>query len=161
MADASSTLREGVLSRLGVTDTELDDDALLAALGEALDERAEPTTPTEPVLDDDKVIVSRDVIEELKIAAKAGVEARSQQIREERDKAISAAVRAGKFTPARAPLWASRWDKDPEGAKADLAELPEGLVPVQAAGMAGGDTASDEDAAYRGLFGDDRQEANV
>ncbi|GAA3781241.1 head maturation protease, ClpP-related [Micromonospora maritima] len=81
-----------------------------------------------------KVLVSQNVLEELRIAAQAGQEARAQQLREQRDNTIRAAVAEGKISPARREHWVQAWDKDPEGTKADLDSLPANRVPVNALG---------------------------
>lgn len=145
----SDTIIKGLRERLGVKpDVELDEAGLLAALDESLAEKADPPAATPPAeltpeaiaaaaAKDGKVLVSADVLEELKISAKAGAEARAVQLRDERDGAIAAAIRAGKIAPARKDHWTTKWDADPEGAKADLDSIEAGLLPVAASGYGG------------------------
>jgi hypothetical protein len=75
----------------------------------------------------------RSVLEELRIAARAGQEARAIQLRQDRDDTISAAISGG-FTsvPRAASTGPRQWDADPEGAQAALATLTGGepLFPV-------------------------------
>lgn len=56
--------------------------------------------------------------------------------RSERDKTISDAVQAGKFSKSRADHWRKLWDADPEGAKATIASLAPDVIPVTERGSA-------------------------
>jgi uncharacterized protein DUF6582/Mu-like prophage I protein len=60
----------------------------------------------------------------------------------DRDEAIAAAVKAGKFPPSRREHYERYWDADPVGAKEVIASLATGLVPVAASGY---DTDRDRD----------------
>lgn len=158
VADApSTTLREALLTRLGVKDTEIDDDGLLAALTEALDERAadppEPVVPAVPVLPEGVTVIDTAALQELQVAAAAGQQARRIQITEERDSTIRAAVRDGRIPVARVEHWTKQWDADPEGASKTLASLAAGTIPVVAAGVAGdsGEGMNPDEAAFKGL----------
>lgn len=166
-SDMTDALTGGLKTRLGLApDAELGEDELLAALDEALAERAEPVAAS--TKNDDKsevpegqMMVSKNVWEEMQISAKAGAEARARQLREDRDNAISAAVRAGKIAPARREHWASAWDKDPEGTAKDLSELPENRLPVSASGYSGGgEDANGESVTYDSLFPDEKKKEN-
>jgi len=157
----SDTLLQGLRERLGVAaETELDEDGALAALDEALAERATvPAAASIPPIPAGKVLVSQDVLDELKISAKAGAEARAQQLAEARDSVIAAAVKDGKIAPARREFWAKKWDTDPTGAKADLDSIEKGLIPVTATGYAGGAEGDGDEVLYKSLFGDQKVEA--
>ncbi|MEU9888004.1 head maturation protease, ClpP-related [Sphaerisporangium sp. NPDC051011] len=153
--DDMSTLSEGLRQRLGIEDAELDEEALLAALDEALAERADNggTDTGEPVaaaLPPGAVAVDEAMLNELREQAAQGVAARTQQIREARDHALNDAIRAGKFPPARRDHWAALWDADPEGTRQTLASLAEGLVPLEDIGEPGGEptTGGAEADAY-------------
>lgn len=168
VADAPSTtpLREALLSRLGVTDADLDDDALIAALEEALTERADPpptpAPPAVPELPPGVSVIDTAALEELQVAAQAGQQARVRQLTDDRDEAISAAVRDGRIPVARREHWQSAWDKDPEGAQASLASLAPGLIPVKAAGVGGNEITSQDDADLAALgFANAVEGANV
>lgn len=52
----------------------------------------------------------------------------------DRDEAITAAVKAGKFPPSRREHYERYWDADPVGAKEVIASLAADLVPVHASG---------------------------
>jgi hypothetical protein len=71
--------------------------------------------------------------------------------REERDTVIAAAVKDGKFAPARAEHWARLWDADAEGTRQVIAGLQKNVIPVEALGHADLD-GEDLDAEYAGLF---------
>lgn len=60
----------------------------------------------------------------------------------DRDEAITAAVKAGKFPPARRAHYEKSWDADPVGTKELIASLAAGLVPVTASGY---DTDADRE----------------
>lgn len=148
-----TTLRQ----RVGVA-ADADEDTILAALEEALAERADPPEQTQPagtadilirpVLDPASVppgmtLVEADVLTGLQAAARRGEEARAQQEREERDRTITSAVRDGKITPARRNHWQAAWDSDPDGTRATLESLPKNLLPVAELGHDGESVAAD------------------
>lgn len=137
---------QALLTRLG-----LPEDADTAAINAKLDEHdallEQATKPAEKPADpapaaaipEGKVLVSQNVLDELKDMAQAGVQARAKQLADERDEAIEAAVKAGKISAARKDHWSAAWDKDPEGTQADLASLPARFPVGQAKGFAGDD----------------------
>lgn len=159
--DSMSTLSEGLRERLGITDAELDDDALLAALDDQLAAVTEPTeptieTPAEPVaakLPEGTVAIDEATLAELREQAAEGVAARAQQRVEARDRALDDAVNAGKFPPARREHWARLYDLDPEGTRQTLASLADGVIPLQDVGEPGGEPDnSASDAEFDHLF---------
>lgn len=144
--DQMTTLR----NRLGVAE-DADETTILAALDEALDERADtdPAPAASLTQVEGTTLVDTATYEQLRDDAAAGRAARDQQAAESRDRAISAAVTDGRIPPARADHWRKQWDADPAGASATLANLEPGTVPVDEAGHdAGGDSdpANDIDA---------------
>ncbi|MEV0584099.1 head maturation protease, ClpP-related [Nonomuraea sp. NPDC050310] len=157
--DIVSTLNEGLRERLGIaSDAELDDDALLAALNEALAERAEPPAP-EPVpapvqesvaarLPEGTVLIEQAVLDDLRGKAALGALAHERQVNEDRDRALDEAIKAGKFPPARREHYARMWDVDPEGARQVLASLAEGTVPLADLGEPGGEPDQSGDNAF-------------
>jgi ATP-dependent Clp endopeptidase proteolytic subunit ClpP len=161
--DTMSTLTEGLRERLGIADdAELDDDALLDAVDQALAERAEPSTPEpasalEPVaarVPDGMALIDEATLSELRASAAEGVAARTQQRTEARDQALTDAIRVGKFPPARRDHYAKAWDADPDGTRQLLDSLAEGLVPLADVGQPGGEPtdASAVDADFDRLF---------
>jgi hypothetical protein len=88
------------------------------------------------------VLVDAAALAQLQANATLGVQAYARQQASDRDVFLMAAVNAGKFPPARLKHWTEAWDKDPEGIKAAIDSMPEGLIPVVARGSAGGTEAS-------------------
>jgi ATP-dependent protease ClpP protease subunit len=159
--DSMSTLSEGLRERLGITDAELDDDALLAALDDQLAAVTEPSTeptietPAEPVaarLPEGTVAIDEATLAELREQAAEGVAARAQQRVEARDRALDDAVKAGKFPPARREHWARLYDLDPEGTRQTLASLADGVVPLQDVGEPGGEPTDADESEFDSLF---------
>jgi hypothetical protein len=113
---------------------------------------AEPQ-PVEPVsaaaLPPGTVAIDETTLAELRASAQQGAEARAQQRREDRDRTLDNAIRAGKFPPARREHWAAYWDRDEEGARAAINDLAEGLVPVDDAGAPGGEPTESFDDVDR------------
>jgi len=139
-------------TRLGLTDADADGDTILAALDEVLAEHTENATPTLP---EGTVPVDVVQLEELRVAARAGLEAREQQHREERERTVAAAVADGRIPPARRDHWLNQLEVD-QGAAAVLTSLEPGLVPVgEPRGYTGGPEFTADDAAYASLFGKD------
>jgi len=83
------------------------------------------------------VTVTEAAFKELKAAAEDGRAARAQQLQEERNRILDEAVNAGKFPPAQRKDWEKYWDHKPELARAAIADLAPGLVPVEDAGQPG------------------------
>lgn len=148
----SDTLISGLRARLGVS-AELDEPGLLAALDEALQERAEDTDGG-PDIPQGTVLVDQATLDQLRASAALGVEARDQQIREHREQVVNAAVTDGRIPPARTQAWLDMLAVDP-GAEQTLASLQKGTVPLAAVGHSGGVEQSEEDRFYTEMFGDD------
>lgn len=148
----TDTLIAGLRERFGFPE-DADESAILAAVDEARDPDVTPEaiaakhgltaeqvsaaltaakTPTSP----NTVEINKDQLDELRIAAAAGAEARAHQLRTERDQTISAAIAAGKVAPVRRDHWTKSWDADPEGTKASLDGL-DAIFPVAASGTPG------------------------
>jgi ATP-dependent protease ClpP protease subunit len=159
-ADGNHNTRGGTMSfnddvrtRLGVTE-DADEATILAALDEALAENAdpEPETNSAPEVPEGMTLIETEVLDGLRDGARQGIEARQQQLTEERDRAIEAAISSGRTTPARREHWQAAWDADPEGARAQLEALAPGLVPVTEVGEATNTEESAEDAIYARLY---------
>jgi hypothetical protein len=158
-ADAmSDTLIQGLRERFGLAD-DADEAAVLAKAEELLDTATTPDDPpaaVEPdaaavsaaLAKDDKVAVSKTFLDEIKAQAAEGVKARQRQLGEDRDEAINSAVKAGKISRARAEHWSGYWDKDPEGAKAELDQLEARFPVTPTQGYSGDDGATGADAAF-------------
>lgn len=129
-------------TKLGLPE-DADEATILAALDEALEERAEPapqastTQATMPELPEGLTIIETDVLANLQKGAEDGRTAREQQVNAHRDGLITAAIKAGKISPARKAHWVKQFEADAEGAEQMLAQLAPGLIPVSELGRAG------------------------
>jgi hypothetical protein len=82
------------------------------------------------------VTVDRDTFAKMQSDAALGRQAYERQQTSDRDSYLVAAVKKGKFAPARVEHWRKAWDADPEGTKATIDSLAEGLIPVGQLGAA-------------------------
>ncbi|WP_221585564.1 head maturation protease, ClpP-related [Microbacterium sp. G2-8] len=136
--DQLNTMR----ASLGLTD-DADETAILSAVA------ARPT----PQLPDGVVTIDASALDDLRTQAQAGVEARKQQKREERDRYIDNAISRGKFAAARRDNFVKLYDADPEGTRAVIDELAENTIPVDEAGFdADGETVAAADDAAVAAF---------
>lgn len=123
-------------AKLGLSE-DADEATIAAALDEALEERADaPPTSNTASVPEGMQLVETAVLEGMRSDAAAGRSARDELDNQARDREINAAISSGKTTPARRAHWEAAWKADPEGAKAQLAALAPGLVPVEEAGHA-------------------------
>jgi hypothetical protein len=108
---------------------------------------SQPGTGTEPATaaaTNNVITLDRAAYDQLKQGAAAGAAARQQQLTQERAAFLDAAVRAGKFPPARREHWEKLYIADPDGTKATIASLADGLVPVTELGNGGSGPAEAE-----------------
>ena len=146
----SDALKAGLRDRLGITDADLSEDGLLAALDEALQEQADETAPTAQV-PEGTVLVDAAQFEALQAQAAEGAQARAEQVADRRNKIVDAAVADGRVAPANRQAWRDNLDRDEDGTAALLATLsPAREVPVGEIGT--GVAPEGEDAAYNKLF---------
>lgn len=102
---------------------------------------------------DGTVVFDKQAAEQLQADAKAGREARDEQISSDRDRAVAAAVEDGRIPPARREHWRKALDADPEGAAATLNGLDKGLIPVtQRGSAASADDSSTDHSEGTGWF---------
>ena len=159
------TLQEGLAQLLGVP-ADADEDTILAAAREALDERADdtPDTPAEPSVEQltevaarhNLTVIDADQHAALLAAAQAGAEARAQQVREADERLVDAAIADGKFPVARREHHLSALAADREGHAAVIAALAPGLVPLTEKGHGvSAEITNENDAVYASLFGKD------
>ena len=135
---------DSLRSQLGVTNAEADETQILAALDEALTERAEPEAG--PNLPDGVVVLDADAYASLQQAAADGAAARAQQIADRRDSIVNAAIADGRISPANRQTWRDRLDENESGTTSLLATLTaHTAVPVNEIGYTGDDT---DDALY-------------
>lgn len=156
-----ATLNEGLAERLGIN-ADADDETILSALDEALNEQ---TTEPAPVVQEPTpeqvaasvarsggLIVDAAALAELQARAARGDEARTRQEAAERSAAVENAIHSGRIAPAQRETWLNRLETDPSEA-----ERLNNLAPVypvgQEIGHAGAPLADNDDAIYEALFG--------
>lgn len=155
----TDTLKADILQRLGVTDANADDATILAALDEALEERADETAPTASI-PEGTVLLDAGRFAELEAQAAAGAQARAQQDAERRDRLVATALTEGRISAATRAVWRERLDVDEEGTSALLATLPKsGAVPTEEIGYTGGEDESTEDSLYASLYPSTKKES--
>ncbi|MFI8593738.1 head maturation protease, ClpP-related [Microbacterium sp. NPDC078428] len=148
-AVAYSDLTAGLRERLGVTDAEASDETLLAALDQALEEQADPTTPSaSAALPEGAIVVDKAAHEQLVADAAAGRRAMDAIDAQRRDDIVAAALADGRIASSSRDSWRAQLDKDEDGITAILAGMPKNTaVPVAEVGHS--DTlTSTEDALY-------------
>ena len=132
----SDTIKDGLRDRLGITDAEMADEALLAALDGRLTQKStQPPAGT--------MLIEEGVYNQLSADAAAGREAREQQITERRDGSIATAMREGRITAHSAKTFRNELETNEEGTVAILSTLPKNAVPVTELGSASGGDADD------------------
>jgi ATP-dependent protease ClpP protease subunit len=153
LVDFTDEQAAAMRQQLGLPE-DADQATIVAAMTEALEERADapdapdspaPAAPVTAQLPDGVVAIEASVLEDLRSGAAAGLEARTRQATEDRDRAITAAVSSGRIPPARREAWQALWDQDPAGTAATLEALEPGLIPVSELGT--GITPDDEGGA--------------
>ncbi len=150
----SEAIINGLRERLGIkADAEVTEDSLMAALDEALDERAEaPEEKTPKAEAEGTVVLDEGTYAALKSDAAAGREARNEQVKAQREATVSAAIESGRIAPARRDHWVAQLEADP-GAAEVLNSLQPGTIPLDPKGYTGGvDESSDEDTLYSKLY---------
>lgn len=127
-------LTAGLRERLGMADADTTDEAILAALDEALAEQADERPAG--MLPEGAVVVDAAALAELQAAAQAGIDAREEQHRARRDGVIAAALADGRIAPAARDAWRAQLDKDEDGTNALLDSMPKNVVPLAEIGHA-------------------------
>jgi ATP-dependent protease ClpP protease subunit len=138
---------------LGLAET-ADEATIVAALSEALGERAESPAASIAQVPEGMTLIETDVLNDLRTGAQAGREAQATLAREARERIITAAVSEGRITPARREHFAALYDADPEGTRDLLAALEPGLVVnTTESGHAGEAEITETDALYAEHWG--------
>ena len=156
------TLQEGLAELFGVS-TDADDETILTAAKDALEERTaavEPSAPAEPTIEQAAAIaaksgltlVNSETLAALQDQARAGAEARALQVRESFERIVDSAVTDGRIAPASRDHWLTQLAADPEGIQNVISALP-AVIPVTEFGHAITNEADDDDSLYSRLFG--------
>lgn len=146
------TLMAGLRERLGITDAETGEDAVLAALDGRLATQATTTQAPEGT-----TLIDQGVLAQLQADARSGLEARQQQIADRRDGIIATAMREGRISAHSAAAFRAQLDANEEGTVAILATLPENAVPVTELGVGKADDSID--AEFNRYYPTDTEEA--
>lgn len=142
--DGMADLKAGLRQRLGITqEGDVTDDAFLAALDEALTERAEPAAASVAGITPPPgyTLVPTVAWEETTTAASAAVQTAIADAGARKRAVLATAEAEGKIRPndeARS-RWSKAYDVDPTGTATFLASVAPVVVPVKAAGYTGGD----------------------
>ena len=109
-----SDLIKGLRNRIGIADdAELDDTQVLAALDEALAERAEPAAePQARELPEGTEVIDSEALAQLRAEAEDGRSARAERDQARRAEIVDNAIKAGKFGPARRDAWLNALEVD-------------------------------------------------
>lgn len=103
------------------------------------------------------VLIDPSQLAEMQQMARLGMEAHQTLRRDQRDAVINSAVKDGKIALSRVKHWQDAWDADPEGTRQLLDSMSPNLVPVEALGYAGSVTNGQDEAAYLGLYPEDKE----
>lgn len=147
---AYEDLTAGLRERLGVTETNLTDAELLAALDESLAERAEtdpaptagPAAPADTVTDG-AVLVEAGALAELQRQAALGASAYATAENTRREGVVQNAINEGRIAPASRAHFVALMAKDEAGTTAALNGFPKGTIPVAELGHSESDTVTD------------------
>ena len=153
MSEFLAALRD----RLGITDAEAKEDAILAALDEALTEQVEPEEGQPKASTPEGVTtIEVDVLEAMradlaeKTAALAEVQAKADA--ERRDAIVAKAIKEGKVAPARRDHWLAQLNADEEGAVQVLDSLAPGTIPLNEIGHSDEPEADAEGDLYARIY---------
>lgn len=153
MSEFLAALRD----RLGITDAEAKEDAILAALDEALTEQVEPEDGQPKASAPEGVTtIEVDVLEAMradlaeKTAALAEVQAKADA--ERRDAIVAKAIKEGKVAPARREHWLAQLNADEEGAVQVLDSLAPGTIPLSEIGHSDEPEADAEGDLYARIY---------
>lgn len=147
----SDTFKAGVRERLGITDAEASEEAVLAALDGALVKiDAAARVP------DGAMVVDATAYKQLQADAAAGRQAMDQIDAARRDQIIADALASGRITAASRDQWRTQLDADEKGISALLAGMPANTVPVAEIGHSGKALDADE-ALYAKYMGESEE----
>lgn len=164
---AYEDLTAGLRERLGVTETTLTDDELLAALDESLAERAEPdaapaaeTAPAATAAPEGSVIVEAGAFAELQRQAGLGATAHANMQAQRHEGIVQNAIDEGRIAPASRPHFLAQLGRDEAGTIAALATFPKGTIPVAEIGHSESEAATDNQRlAAKAGWGTTKKEA--
>lgn len=151
--DMSDTLKDGLRKRLGVTDSVVSDELLLAAVDEAL---AEQVTDTAAAIPAGTVLIDSAVLTDLQASAALGRKASEAQDTARRTAIVDAAVNEGRIAPASRDMWLNMLVANEEGTVTLIGSLAKNTVPVTEIGKSD-DTTTEADSLYAQAWGSDEK----
>lgn len=101
----------------------------------------------------DAVVLDPAQYKALRASAMRGEEAWRKMRENECEAILDAAIKAGKFPPARRDHWKKLWAADPDGTKATVDALASNVIPVMPSGFPGGVDEDETDLVYAAMFG--------
>lgn len=136
----------------------LPEDADETAIIAAVNARQAPTIP------EGVELIDATALADLRAQAKAGQEARAQQLTEARDRLIDGAIATGKFAASRREHFIALYDADPEGTREIVNTLAENTVPIAELGYdADGEAVkalTEEDRLHAAVYGSGPKKEN-
>lgn len=100
----------------------------------------------------DAVILDPAQYAALRAQAMRGDEAWRKMREAESEQILDAAIKAGKFPPARRDHWKTLWAADPDGTKATIEKLASNVIPVLASGFPGVGDEAETDIVYAAMY---------
>lgn len=171
-----STMDPAVLREALGLSTEAPDDEVRAALAAAgfppaAPASTEPTTAPQPNSDtvlppavpsaasagSDAIILDPVQYSALRVAAARGEEAWRKMREAECTGVLDAAIKAGKFPPARRDHYERLWAADPDGTKVMVESLAANVIPILSSGYPGVGDETEQDMAYAAMYPDTRK----
>ena len=149
----SDILKAGLLERLGVTDSAITDDQLLAAVDVVLEQVTAPTAAVPA----GTVLIDSAVLTDLQASAALGRKASEAQDNSRREAIVDSAVQDGRIAPASRDTWITSLNANEEGTTALIASLAKNLVPVTEIGTS--DEPSEADNLYALAWGNEKEGA--
>lgn len=148
-------LREALGLAAEASDIEVSAALAVAGLTTKVGEPTTPVTPPAPAAPAappaGTVLTDEAALAELHVAAALGREAHARQQREDRERAVKAAVQSGRIAPVRAAHWLTLLEADP--GSADVLASLEPVLTVEGAELGTADPGSfGDDALYASLF---------
>lgn len=147
----SDTFSAAVRARLGVTDTALGEEQILAALDEALSEQVDVIAPV-AAIPEGVVMMDQAALDQLRADAQAGRDAQNQLATTRRDEAVNTALTGGRIAASSQKQWRDALDRDEAGTLALLASLAVNTIPVTETGHAEDVTLTTSEALYNQAF---------
>ena len=126
----SDNLKAGLRERLGITDADVADEAILAALDEALNEQADIPTVDAVAIPEGVVMAESAMLDGMRAELAELRQIRDAQAEQARAALVEAAIEDGRIPPARREHWVAALKADEEGMAPVLASLAPNTVPL-------------------------------